>query len=241
MTTGPTLDAPTRALLATVSVPTAVSLLYRKGLQNTLLAGPRPINPRAVRFVGTAFTVRTLPVREDLRDAMAAGTRPNLQAQSVARIAAGEVLVVAAAGETGTSFMGDIMTTHLMVKGVAGVVVDGAVSDAAAISEIDLPVFALANAAYPFTSRRMVDALNTPVECAGVAVFPGDVLLGDGNGVACIPAHLAAEIAEAGAERERLEAFVVEKVRGGAPLEGTYPPDEATLAAYRAWKEARGG
>ncbi len=231
----PAMDA-----LQQVSVPTVVSTLWRKGFRNTLLFGPRPLNPGATRFVGRAVTVRTIAVREDLLEAQQRGERPNLQAEAVARVGAGDVLVVGMAGETRTAFMGDIMTTHLLAKGAAGAVLDGAVSDAAAIAAIPFPVFCTGNAATPFTSHRMVVELDGPIDCAGVPVLPGDLVMGDANGVVAIPAHVAPEIAETCAERERLEEFVIERVRAGAPLAGTYPPDEATLAAFRAWRDETG-
>ena len=235
----PKLDPAIRAKLEHVSVPTVVSLLWRRGFRNTLLFGPKPLNPAAVSFVGTAYTVRTIPVREDLLEAQTRGERPNLQNQAVAEIGAGEVLMVAMDGETRTAFMGDIMTTHMMVKGVSGVVLDGAVSDAAAIAAIGLPVFCTGNAAIPVTSHRFVIELNGPIGVAGVPVLPGDVIMGDANGVVAVPAHMAAEIAEAGTERELLESFVIRKIRTGAPLAGTYPPDAATQAEYAAWKNTR--
>lgn len=230
---------PVRQALMQVSVPTIVSTLYRKGLRNTLMFGPRPLNPAAVKFVGPAYTVRTIPMREDMLDEQTAGTRPNLQGLSVEAIASGEVLIVAMDGETRTAFMGDIMTTGLMAKGVAGVVLDGAVSDAVAISEIDIPVFCAGNAATPVTSHRFVVELNGAVGCAGVAVLDGDVIMGDANGVVVIPAELAAEVAEIAAERELLEEFVIGKVRDGAPLGSTYPPDEATAAEFERWRKER--
>ena len=226
--------------LRQVSVPTVVSTLWRMGFRNTLLFGPRPINPDAVRFVGRAVTVRTIAVREDLLEAQARGERPNLQAESVARVGAGDVLVVGMGGETRTAFMGDIMTTHLLAKGAAGAVLDGAVSDAAAISGIPFPVFCIGNAATPLTSHRIVVELDCPIECAGVPVLPGDIIMGDANGVVAIPGQLASKLAETCAERELLEEFVIERVRDGTPLEGTYPPDEATLAAFRDWRSETG-
>ena len=231
--------SPTDAL-EQVSVPTVVSTLWRMGFRNTLLFGPRPLNPDAVRFVGRAVTVRTIAVRKDLLDAQARGERPNLQAEAVARVGPGEVLVAGMGGETRTAFMGDIMTTHLLAKGAAGAVLDGAVSDAAAISGIPFPVFCTGNAATPLTSHRIVVELECPIDCAGVPILPGDVIMGDANGVVAIPAHLAIELAETCAERELLEAFVIERVRAGAPLEGTYPPDEDTLAAFRDWRAEAG-
>ena len=228
------------AKLMASSVPTVVSLLWRKGFRNTFLSGPRPLNPAAAKFAGAAFTVSTIPVREDLLEAQTKGERPNLQSRAVAEIGAGEVLMVAMGGETRTAFMGDIMTTYLQVKGVSGAVLDGAVSDAVSIAQIQLPVFCRGNAALPVTSHRFVIDLNVPVGIDGVAVLPGDVVMGDGNGVVVIPRDLATEIAEAAAEREVLEAFVVERVREGAPLAGTYPPDAGTLAQFEAWRRGSG-
>lgn len=237
---GPALNDEVRALLAGVAVPTVVSLLYRRGLRGMMMQAPRPLNAGASRMLGTAFTVRTIPVREDLADATARGERPNLQAEAVARVAAGEVMVVAMDGETRTAFMGDIMTTHFLAKGVAGVVLDGGVSDAAAIATIPLPVFCCGTAGTPVTSHRLVVELQVPVGCAGVPVFPGDVVMGDANGIVCIPAHLAGEIAHAASERERFEAWVIEQARKGRPLNGLYPANEATLGEYEAHRAGRG-
>jgi regulator of RNase E activity RraA len=234
-----TLADATRDRLMKVSVPTVVSLLWRKGFRNTFPFGPKPVNPAATKFVGTAFTVRTIPVREDLVEAQARGERPNLQAKAVDDIGAGEVLVVAMDGETRTAFMGDIMTTHLLVKGASGAVLDGGVSDAAAISAIPFPVFCTGNAGIPVTSHRFVCDLNVPVGIAGVPVLPGDVVMGDANGIVFIPAQLADEIAEAAVERELLEEFVVGRVRDGAPLKGTYPPNDETLRAFEGWRAGR--
>lgn len=229
-----------RQKLMGVSVPAVVALLWYNGYKTTMLFGPRPVNPATNRFVGTAFTVRTVPVREDFVEAQTKGERANLQAQAVAEIGAGEVLVVDMGGETRTAFMGDIMTTHLSVKGVAAVVTDGSVSDAATISTIPIPVWACGNAATSYLSHRFVTDLNVPIGLSGVAVCPGDVLMGDSNGVVVIPAHMAATIADLAVERELLEEFVLARVKEGAPLVGTYPPNEATKAAFEAWRKEAG-
>jgi regulator of RNase E activity RraA len=228
-----------RRKIMSVAVPTIVSTLYRKGLRNTMMFAPKPLNPAAAKFVGTAFTVRTIPAREDLVDATSRGERPNLQAEATARVARGDVLVVAMDGETRTAFMGDIMTTHFLAKGVAAAVLDGGVSDAAAIARIPFPVFCCGAAGTPVTSHRMVIELQAAVGCAGVAVFPGDAIFGDANGIVCIPRYLVAEVAEIAEERERMEEWIIERVREGRPLAGTYPPNEATMAEYRAWRSAR--
>ncbi len=229
-----------RAALSGVAVPTVVSALWRMGFRNTMLKGLRPANPAAAKFVGPARTVRTIATREDLVAAQAAGERPNLQGRIANEIAAGEVLVVAMAGETGTAFMGDIMATAFHVRGVAGVVLDGGLSDLAACADIALPLHVAGAAGLPVNSHRFVIDLDCPVDCAGVAVLPGDVVMGDLNGVVAIPAAKVEEVAKVCVERELLESWVIERVRGGAPLAGTYPPDEATLAAFAAWRRETG-
>lgn len=238
------IDAPAldrlRRTLEGVAVPTVVSLLYRKGLRGQMMQAPKPLNPSAARFLGRAFTVRTIPVREDLVEATARGERPNLQGEAVARLQAGDVLVVDMGGETRTAFMGDIMTTHFLAKGVAAAVLDGGVSDATAIAGIPLPVFCCGTAGTPVTSHRLVAELQTSIGCAGVAVFPGDLVFGDPNGVVVVPAHLADEIAAAAAEREAFEAWVIAQARTGRPLAGLYPANAATMAEYEAFKAAKG-
>jgi len=84
-------------------------------------------------------------------------------------------------------------------------------------------------------ARHADDAVDmqVPIGCAEVPVYPGDIMVGDRDGVVCVPRHLAAEVAAAAVEQERLEEFVLEKIESGAPLRGTYPPDETTLAEYR--------
>lgn len=233
------LSQDVRAKLASAAVPTVVSTLFRMGFARTFLAHVAPLSAFEGRMVGTAYTMRTIVVREDLRERIAAGDLPNLQAEAFDAVAPGEVLICGAEGVRETALLGDIISTSFMVRGVAGVVVDGSVSDRAAIATLDLPVYCLGDAALPFTSHRHVVELNVPISCDGVPIMPGDVLLGDANGVVCIPRDKAEEVAEIAAERELLETFVVEQVRGGAPLAGTYPPDEATKQAYQAWRAAR--
>ena len=79
--------------------------------------------------------------------------------------------------------------------------------------------------------------MNIPIGCGGVAVFPGDIVVGDAEGVVIVPAHLAVEVARDAAEQERLEVFVLQEVAAGRPLRGTYPPNADTVARYRQWRE----
>jgi regulator of RNase E activity RraA len=229
-----TLDADSRRKLAACSVPAVVSTLYRMGFQNVMLRGVRPFAPGAPTMVGPAMTLRTIPIREDMRQAISEGRAENLQARAFNDTAAGEVLVCEAAGVVETALLGDMVATAFKVRGVAGIVLDGGVNDRAAIAGIGLPVYASGDASLPFTSHRHITALDVPIGCGGVAVFPGDVMIGDANGVAAIPRAVVAEVAEKAHEREMLEAFCAERLRAGAPLATTYPPNAETVAAFHA-------
>ncbi|MEM8662719.1 MAG: ribonuclease activity regulator RraA [Pseudomonadota bacterium] len=232
------LDLHVRRRLVATSVPSVVSTLYRMGYDNVFLRGIKPLAPGAPTMVGTAFTLRTIPIRKDTREAIAGGSAENLQKRAFNEVAPGEGLVCEAAGISETALLGDMVATSFKVRGVSGIVVDGGVNDRAAIEGIGLPVYAAGDASLPFTSHRHITALNAPIGCGGVAIFPGDVLIGDRNGVAAIPAALAAEVAQIAHERELLEAFCAERLREGAPLSTTYPPDEATITAYEKSKTA---
>lgn len=228
----PTLADAVRDQLRACSVPAVVSTLYRMGYQNVFLRGVKPLAQGAPVMVGPAMTMRTIPIREDRRRAIAEGEAENLQGRAFNEVAAGEVLVCEAAGVTETALLGDMVATSFKVRGVEGIVVDGGVNDRAAIAGIGLPVYAMGDASLPFTSHRHITALNVPIGCGGVAIFPGDVMIGDQNGVAAIPAEVVDAVAEQAHERELLEAFCAERLRAGAPLATTYPPDEATVAAF---------
>lgn len=234
------LDAEIRDKLAASSAPSVVSTLYRMGFQNTLMRRAARLNPSGPVMVGVAYTMRTVPIREDWRREIDSGARPNLQVAAFESTPPGAVLVCDAGGETETALLGDMVSTHFEAKGVAGVVVDGAVNDAAAIAGLGLPVYATGTSTRPFTSHRYVVELNVAIGCGGVAVAPGDVLVGDANGVAVIPRAQVAEVADAALEREQLEAFAAQLLREGAPLKGVYPPDEATRRRFDAQRGDKG-
>jgi len=232
------IDNDIRARLEACSVPAVVSTLFRMGYQNVFLKGVRPLAPTAPTMVGPAMTLRTIPIREDMRDGIAEGKIDNFQGRAFNETGPGEVLVCEAGGVTETSLLGDMVTTAFQVRGVAGIVLDGGVNDRAAIEKIGLPVYASGDAALPFTSHRHITGLNEPIGCGGVAIFPGDVMIGDQNGVAAIPRDIVAEVAEKALDREELEAFCAERLREGAPLATTYPPNKETVAAFRATRDS---
>ncbi|OBZ93506.1 hypothetical protein ADU59_21930 [Pararhizobium polonicum] len=231
------IDPKTVAYLARLPVPTLAAVLFRKGYEKQFVTGLMPLSTR--RFAGPAYTLRAIPTRPDLRTAVASGTVPNLHRQALREIPAGGVLVADTGRTTGCSVLGDILAESLIVRGIAGVVVDGGVADTQRLAELDLPVVCTGSAPVPWPGTLYIADLQVPVNLCGVAVFPGDIIVGDACGVIVIPAALAAEVAHEAREKEEMEIFILERIRAGAPLDGTYPPNEAALADYAAWREAQ--
>lgn len=233
------LAADTLERLGRVASATLSTQLFKLGLRNTFLAGLRAVNP-GLRMVGEALTLRFVPGREDLAT-FENITRPDYpQRAAIEACGPGQVLVVEGRGVESAAIGGDIYMTRLQVRGAAGCVVDACVRDYASIQALGLPVYARGAASPPHPARHLAIDWNVPIACSEVLVMPGDILVGDADGVVCIPRHLAEEVARTGAELDELEAFVVEKIRAGAPVPGTYPPDERTRAEYEAWRRQRG-
>lgn len=223
-------------LLLSLPVPTITATLAARGIANGFLAGLMPIDPVNARFVATAYTIRALPTREDLLNAVNEGKAPNLHRQAMREVAKGQVLVTDCGGDRGISFFGELISTYLARKGVAAIVTDAGIADVVDVAATGLPVFCQGSAPIPGPARRLVGDLGRPVDCMGVTVCPGDVLVGDNNGVAVIPWDMAAEVAEAADQKERMERYLLGRLKAGAPLDGTYPPNDEMLAAYRASK-----
>jgi regulator of RNase E activity RraA len=224
----------TRRLLARASTATLTTQLFKRGFRNTFIQGVRRLTPGAPVMVGEAYTLRMIPAREDLdQPGMFAG-RDHPQRRAIEECPAGKVLVIDCRGKTGGGSLGDILIARLMARGVAGVVTDGAIRDTPQVEPMAFPVYAGGAAAPASFAYHHAVGLDEPIGCGEVAVFPGDVLVGDGEGVVVIPRHLADEIAPAAAEQERMEAWIVEQVKAGQGIFGLYPPDEATLERYLA-------
>lgn len=233
------VSAETLEQLARASTATITTQLFQRGIRNAFLNGLSPLNPNAARFVGEAVTLRSIPAREDL-DKVDVFRDPNHpQRKAIETVGPGQVLVLDCRGDLRAANGGGILVTRAMKRGAVGIVSDGAFRDSPEIARMDFPVFAAARSATISLAIHHAVDINVPVGCAGVAVFPGDILVGDEEGVVVIPRHLAAEIAKPAADQEHLEQFILEKVQGGAQLPGTYPPDEATLAEYETWKSQR--
>jgi regulator of RNase E activity RraA len=229
----PHVSPETLALLRVPSTATLTTVLGHHGLRNTFMDGVRPLRPD-FRLVGLAFTLRYIPAREDLDVIGEVDNLTDPQRVGIEQIGPGEVLVIDARGDTRAGTLGAILATRLHVRRAAGIVTDGAYRDSPAIAEIGIPAYAAAMNAHTNKSIHHPADIQLPVACGGVAVYPGDVLVGDGEGVVVIPRHLARPVAEAAAEMEEKEGFIMRKIQGGAGLAGVYPPDKDTLAEYDA-------
>jgi 5-oxopent-3-ene-1,2,5-tricarboxylate decarboxylase / 2-hydroxyhepta-2,4-diene-1,7-dioate isomerase len=218
--------------LGQCSVATITHWLFGKGYQHVFMRGLTCLR-EDLRLVGRARTVRFVPVRPDL-----AGLFPdreeNPHRKAVDHINAGEVLVVDAHGSSEGGIFGDIMSARLEARGAAGLVVDGGLRDVWQIKELELPTYV--RHVHAAAVSRAVSAVEMDgiVSCAGVAVRPGDYLLGDPDGVVVVPVAMVEEAVAHALPHDQLEVFIRERVRAGAPLLGNYPPTEAVRAEYAA-------
>lgn len=233
--TEPKLAHETLEQLRHVATATLATQLFKLGFRNTFLTGLRAASPQ-LRMVGEALTLRFVPAREDLAT-FEHITKPDYaQRAAIEACQPGQVLVVDGRGIEAAAIGGDIYMNRLKVLGAAGCVVDGCVRDFAGVQALNFPVYARGPAAPPHPARHFAADWNVPIGCCEVLVMPGDVLVGDADGVVCIPRHLVEEIARTGAELDELESFVVEKIKAGAAVPGTYPPDDKTRAEYERWR-----
>lgn len=226
------LKPDTLTRLADASTATIQSQLFRRGLRNTFLFGLVALNPNASTFVGEAFTLRYIPAREDI-DVMEVFDDPlHPQRVAIESVGPGQVLVMDCRQNPRAASGGNILITRLMIRGAAAMVTDGSLRDSAALRNTPFPVYSAGvSATINLALHHAVD-INVPIGCAGVPIYPGDVLVGDGEGVVVIPRHLADEVAVAAREQQELEQFILERIRSGAPLRGTYPPDAGTRAEF---------
>ncbi len=231
-----TLTDEVRAILDSVSTATITSQLQRRGLRNCFLNGLKPTRPGA-RLLGYAHTVRYVALREDLQKQQGL---MNAQRRAVEAIQPDEVLVIEARGEAHAGTIGDIFTMRVKALGGTGVITDGALRDSPAIRAIDLPVYHQSSHAATLGKLHLPWETQTVVTCAGVTVVPGDVLVGDDEGVVVIPAALVEEVARDSATMEIEEEWALERVAAGESSVGTFPISKDRRPEFEAWLQARG-
>lgn len=230
------LDPITLYRLERASTATIATLLHKRGLRSQYVQGVGRLGRDGKRMVGPAFTLRCIPARGDL-DVVATLTEPN-NAQQIAvdAIPYGHVLVMDSPRGATAASLGSILFARLEMKGCAGVVTDAPMSDADVIGATETPCYCAGPS--PPTNPMKLHAVDTglPIGCGGAPVYPGDIMVGDTGGVIVIPAELADDIAEEAAVTRAFEDFILLEIRSGRPIRGTYPPDEATLARFAAFK-----
>ncbi len=228
------MNSNTLEILKRTSTASIATLLFKRGLRNQYIQGVSRLNSEHERMVGPAFTLRCIPAREDLNPVSVFQDPEHPQRRAVEEIAEGHVLVMDCRRDASAASAGSILATRLQVRGCAGIVTDGGLRDADDIRGLDMPAFCAAPSAPTNLTRHQALDLNVPIGCGSVAVFPGDIAVGDGDGVMIIPAEMADEIAGAAAGMEEYEAWVLEQVRNGESIIGLYPMNDDTRSRYEA-------
>lgn len=235
------LSPPVRDQLRTVSTATLCTALFKRGLRNQFIQDVRPLSSGHGNMVGEAFTLRYIPAREDLNPITVFQDPAHPQRQAIEQCPPGAVLVIDSRKDARAASAGSILVTRLMQRGGAGIVTDGGFRDSPEIAALAIPAYHHRPSAPTNLTLHQALEFDVPVGCGDVAVFPGDVVVGDDEGVVIIPAHLAEEIAAEAVEMTAFEDFVTEEVKTGRSIIGLYPPTtEQAREDFAAWRKARG-
>lgn len=231
----------TKEQLKVTSTPTIATILFKMGLKNQFIQGVKPLSLGKPNMVGEAFTLRYIPAREDLNEIIVFRNPEHPQRIAVETCPEGAVLVMDSRKSARAASAGSILVTRLMVRGAAGIVTDGGFRDSGVIAALPFPSFHKKPSAPTNLTLNHAMDINVPIGCGDVAVFPGDVIVGDDDGVMVIPSHLADKVAEEAKKMELYEKFVTEKVHSGTPIIGLYPlTSEEVKADFEKWKKKQG-
>ncbi len=222
-----------------VSTATLAGQLQRRGIRSTFLSGLKPTRPE-LRLLGYAHTLRYVPMREDLQARLMAGP-VNAQRRAVESVQPDEVLIIEARGVPDAGTIGDIYAMRAKQLGATGVITDGALRDTPAIAALELPVYHQASHAATLSRHHLPLDHQVPIACAGVTVMPGDILVGDGEGVVVVPAALAEEVARDAVAQEIEEEWAFERVSAGESTSGVFPVAKARREEFEAWLAQRQG
>ena len=232
------LKTETRQKLKQVSVATLCTALFKRGLSNQFIQDVHPLNPAHGNMVGEAYTLRYIPAREDLNPLSVFQDRTHPQRKAVEECPIDAVMVIDSRKDPRAASAGSILVTRLMVRGCAGIVTDGGFRDAPEIAALAIPAYHNRPSAPTNLTRHQAIDINVPIGCGDAPVFPGDIIVGDAEGVVVIPHHIADEIAQEAVEMTAFEDFVTEQVKNGRSILGLYPatdPDVAEL--FSEWRK----
>jgi regulator of RNase E activity RraA len=235
-----TLKTDTKTKLMAVSTATLCTALFKRGLRNQFIQDVRPLDASKANMVGPAFTLRYIPAREDLNPISVFQDRAHPQRAAVEQCPPGAVMVFDSRKDARAASAGSILVSRLMVRGCAGVVTYGGFRDSPEIAALAIPAYHHRPSAPTNLTLHQALDINVPVGCGDVAVWPGDVLVGDKEGVVVIPASMADEIAQEAVQMTAFEDFVTEMVQTqGRSILGLYPPTEQkSKDDYEAWLKA---
>ena len=223
-----------------VSTATLTSVLLKRGFRNTFIGGIKLVNPNAPRMAGPAYTLRYIPAREDLDQPSAFDGRKHPQRIAVENCPPGHVMVFDSRKDASAASAGGILVTRMYKRGVAGVVTDGGFRDSPDIEKLPFPVYHSRPSAPTNLIKHHALDINAPIGCGDVPVYPGDIVVGDSEGVVVVPQHLAQEVADEAYEQTIFEDFVQERVMAGASTFGLYPPEGEAKAEYAEWRAKNG-
>jgi regulator of RNase E activity RraA len=235
------MNPTTKQRLMGVSTATLCTALFKRGLHHQFIQDVRPLNAGLPNMVGEAYTLRYMPAREDLNTIEVFKNREHPQRKAVEDCPPGAVFVIDSRKDARAASAGGILVSRLMKRGVAGIVTDGGFRDSPEIARLAIPAYHQRPAAPTNLTVHQAIDINVPIGCGDAPVFPGDVVVGDGEGVVVIPAHMADEIATEAVEMTVFEDFVQEQVMQGRSILGLYPPtDDQSRVDFAAWRQKKG-
>jgi regulator of RNase E activity RraA len=231
----------TRRQLMGVSTATLCTALFKRGLRHQFIQDVHPLNAQGPNMVGPAFTLRYIPAREDLNPIGVFQDRAHPQRKAVEGCPPGAVFVIDSRQDARAASAGSILVTRLMKRGVAGIVTDGGFRDSPEIAQLAIPAYhRRPSAPTNLTVHQAID-IDVPIGCGDAPVWPGDIVVGDREGVVVVPAGIVDEIAAEAVEMTTFEDFVAEKVLEGRSILGLYPPtDEQSRIDFALWRAERG-
>jgi regulator of RNase E activity RraA len=235
------LSEETREKLAAAGVSTLTTCLYRRGLRKIWLSGIVPLGTAAPSMVGEAFTLRFIPARDDIGGMASYAAGPSLHQRAFEECPPGHVLVIDTRDQVEACTCGNLLVARLQARGVAGIVTDGGFRDSGEIATLNFPAYHRKPVPAPSFLHLHAVELNGPIGCGGVAIYPGDVIVGDHEGVIVVPAAMADDVAAEAFEMARYDGFAAEKIKDGRSIYGLYPASEQSQAEYRHWRRDRGG
>ena len=229
-----------RDALARVGTSTLTGVLNRRGLRSMTLFDVWPMRPEQPALVGIAYTMRFIPSRED-KDGLTSTNRSSIQPQAMEECPPGHVLMIDSRGDSRAASAGDLYVGRLKARGAAGIVTDGGFRDTNGIFKTGLPAYHRRPSSPPSPIVHRPIDLQLPIACGGVAVYPGDIVVGDRDAVLVIPPDVVEAVAEEAVKNYEYEEFAELEVARGRSLKGLFPgvSDEAKRD-YEEWKKKGG-